>query len=292
MIFDLLAQKRKRARVANLVPIPHPIKGEASVFPPQRFPLEHAEIMQNCHINEEGNLAKTPGYSKVNEVSLNTGLTSGYEFVKIDSTKYIIVVGGNKLYLLNPATNEFGDAVTTNIRDIAHFSTFNDLCIVSDGNSTPRKTTDVTSFTILGGSPPYTTFKTHPHKGRIWFIEKANRMRATHSALNDPETMEGFYDFQFQLKEGDELTDVFTYIDRIVFVFQNHMLVYSGQTPSGVNSDFNLIQTIDGMGMPDGKAEQGIGTDTAFLATTGVEIFTQVAVTGDLNTDNLSLLIV
>ncbi len=286
-------QRAPRGKRAGLLRLPQLNGGEASIYPPQQWPIKFSALMQNCWINERNNIAKIPGYSKVNAVPVGSYLDAGHEFVKTNGDKHILVSGDGSIYRLNQATNEFGNANKTGLDPgICQYTTFSDRCIVSNGSNSPLKTLDGITFDLLGGNPPTTTFKTHAHKGRIWFLERADKMLASHSALNDPDTQEGFIDFRYVLKKGDELVDSFTYIDLHVFLFKNHVAIYSGSTPSDAlntnNIDYQLIQLIEGVQVIGTGTAQGLGNDTPFLTKDGVKTFKQIIATGSLNVNDLS----
>src|SRR4030067_574335 len=144
----------------------------------------------------------------------------------------------------------------------------------------------------LGGSPPATAFKAHVHKGRVWMIERLNKLLATYSALNNPEDYTtannaGYMDFKFLLPEGEELLDIITYIDLLVFFFKNYIAIYSGTNPTS-SGDFALVQLIKGAGIAATDMAQMSGTDCIFLSQSGVKTLKQVVTTGDLNIGDAS----
>lgn len=148
------------------------------------------------------------------------------------------------------------------------------------------------SYTVKVDSPPPTAFKSHTHKGRVWYIERANKLLATHSALDNPSDVmskndAGYLDFQFLLPEGDDLLDIWTFVDLIVFCFRQHMAIYSGSTPSGTNSDFQLVQLLD-TGVVGTDTGQALGSDIAFLYDSGVKSLRQVVTTGKMNINDVS----
>jgi hypothetical protein len=148
------------------------------------------------------------------------------------------------------------------------------------------------TVSALGGTPPGTAFKSHVHKNRVWMLARADKMIAYHSALNAAEdytgTGAGYLDFKYVLKQGDELVDIITYIDLLVFIFKNHIAIYSGMTPSGTSSDFQLVQLIEGVGAVNTGVTVPIGTDLAILTPQGVVTLRQTVSTGSLNMGSLS----
>lgn len=153
--------------------------------------------------------------------------------------------------------------------------------IAADADYTPQ---------TLAGSPPTTAFKALAHKGRIWMIERTDRMIATHSALNKVEDYTtgsdaGYLDFRFVLKKGDELIDIASYVDLLVFFFKDHVLIYSGTNPTAAG-DFALVQKIEGTGVVGTDTIFPVGTDLAFLAPSGVKTLQQIVSTGALSIGN------
>src|SRR4030066_320437 len=159
------------------------------------------------------------------------------------------------------------------------------------GVDAPMKN-DMSAVANLGGSPPATAFKAHVHKGRVWMIERLNKLLATYSALNNPEDYTtannaGYMDFKFLLPEGEELLDIITYIDLLVFFFKNYIAIYSGTNPTS-SGDFALVQLIKGAGIAATDMAQMSGTDCIFLSQSGVKTLKQVVTTGDLNIGDAS----
>jgi hypothetical protein len=263
--------------------------GEAFIFPQTAMKHKYSLLMQNCYISDRGTIKKVPGYQKLNETSCGVNLTSGFEFKMPNGFTELLVAGGGKIFKFSGGSLvEIYTGLDTSAR--VNFSSIGNTCIITNGVNAPLKYNG-TSITTLGGSPPATSFKTHVHKGRVWFIERNNKMLVSHSALNNPESQEGYIDFQFVLKRGDELVDMFTYIDMHVFMFKNHIAIYSGQTPSGTNSDYRLVQLIEGSGALTTNVTLNVGTDLFFLSAGGVKSLTQVVTTGNLNVGNISTLI-
>ena len=265
--------------------------GEASVFPILNMKPQYSMVLQNCHVSERGTIAKIPGYVKVNTTSCGQVLTNGFEFRKIDGTTVILSAGGGKIF---KGTGVSLTEVHTGLDASAkvRFCAMNNTCIAVNGVDAPIVSTDGTTWTALSGSPPATAFKAHVHKGRVWMIERTDKMLATHSSLNNPAEYtggtSGHIDFKFILKVGDELLDIFTYVDLLVFMFRNHIAIYSGITPSGVNADFSIVQLIEGAGVVGTDTIQGLGTDNAFLYDSGIKSLRQVVSTGNLNLNDIS----
>ena len=278
------------ARQSKIIRLADFTGGEASIFPVSKMPAKYSERLQNCHLSEHGSVEKIPGYVKVNTTTAGVTLTSGHEFRKSDGTVLTLVAGGGSIFKV---VGDTLSAIKTGLDTSAKvsFATMNDLCIMVNGVDAPMKF-DGTTVSALGGTPPATAFKVHVHKGRVWFLEKTNRLLATHSALNDPEdyttaSNAGYLDFKFVLPHGDELLDVKTYIDLQIFYFRNHIAIYSGTNPTS-SGHYNLVQLIEGSGVVATDTAIGLGSDMAFIYDSGVKSLRQVVTTGSLNVDDLS----
>lgn len=265
------------------------------MFPVGAMPSKFSMKMQNCHVSERGGIVSMPGYAKVNTTPLSSiMLQSGAEFRKSDGSVQILCAGGGNIYKVDGNSLT---AIKTGLDASAKVSlsaTMNDIRIMCNGVNAMMKY-DGTTVSNLGGTPPATGYKAHVHKGRVWIIERANKLLATYSALNNPEDYTtannaGYFDFRFVIGEGDELLDVFTYIDLLVFVFRNNILIYSGTNPNA-SGDFALVQRISNTGAAATDVVQMLGTDCVFLSASGVKSLKQVVTTGSLNMSDVSELI-
>ncbi len=268
--------------------------GEASVFPISNMPGKYSMMLQNCHVSKRSGISKIPGYVKVNTLSCGVDLKSGYEFKRADGTSILLCAGGGNIFKV------VGDtlvAVKTGLDPdaVISFGTQNDTCIAGNGVNALLKSTDGTTWTNLLGSPPATGFLPHAHKGRVWTPERTNKLLATCSALNNIEDYvgagSGYIDFKFVLNQGDELLDIKSYIDLLVFLFRNNIAIYSGNTPSGASADFKLVQKIEGTGVVASRVAKEFGTDFVLLNDHGVKTLKRIVTSGDLNMGNLSALI-
>lgn len=265
--------------------------GEASKFPITAMPPKYSLLLQNFHVNERGSIAKIPGYERVNSISCGVALSSGFEFKRADGVSMILAAGEGRIFRLSAGNlTEIRSGLNTGAK--VYFAAMNNICIMCNGVDAPLRY-DGTTVSALGGTPPATSFKPHVHRGRVWMLERTNKMLATHSSLSNPEDYTsagnaGFIDFRHVLRKGDELLDIFTYVNMLVFLFRNHIAIYSGATPSGSNSDFRMEQLIEGAGVVATDTLQGLGTDCAFLYDSGVKSLRQVIATGSLNLHDLS----
>jgi|GEM_PF-3010412 len=264
--------------------------GEASIYPFNAMPSKYSMLMQNCCVGESGLVCKIPGYESIISETVSETLTTGVEYVKSNGTKTRVVAGGGKIYYDNDGVLAvIKTGLDTGAR--VFYSQINDLLIMTNGVNAPMKYDGATAST-LGGSPPATAFMSHVHKNRVWMLDRTDKMMAYHSALNAPEDYtgagSGYIDFKYVLKKGDELVDIITYIDLLVFIFKNHIAIYSGSTPSGTSSDFQLVQLIDGIGAVGTGVSVPLGTDIAIMTSQGVVNLKQAAITGSLNMSSLS----
>lgn len=262
--------------------------GESAISSPFMNP-KYSLNLQNMHLGRNASVRQIPGYLATNPAVPITGITlkNGHHFVKADGTNVKLIAGGGKIYKKNGYQ---WDQVHTGLDSSAEvrFLTAGDLCIATNGVDAPLKSADGTTWAALGGTPPATTFKAVQHKGRVWFIERTNKMLASHTGLNTPETAEGYIDFKYVLKTGDELLDIATYVDLLVFYFRNHIVIYSGQTPSGVSADFAMVQRINDLGIVDTDLVMDLGTDQVFLTRAGFRSLRQIVTTGNLNMQSIS----
>lgn len=262
--------------------------GEASIYPIFAMPAKYSMLMQNCHVSDRGGIEKIPGYETLNSTTCGVNLTNGFEFKKTTGTRVILCAGGGSIFKLNESTGALTSVKSSlNAAARVRFAAMNDLCIAVNGVDAPMKSTDGTTWTALGGSPPATAFKAHVHKGRVWFIERTNKLLATCTSLNNPEEStggtSGYIDFKFVLKTGDELLDINSYQDLLVFYFRNHIAIYSGNTPSGTDFDFKIEQLIPGIGVVETDTVADYVSDSAFLYVSGVKSLKQSVVSGKLN---------
>lgn len=262
--------------------------GETAIHSPFMNP-KYSLKLQNMHLGRNASIRQIPGYSVTNPAVPIAGVVTknGHHFVKADGTSVILAAGGGKIFKQNGAQwTEVKTGLDANAK--IRFCTAGNLCIATNGVDAPLKSSDGTTWGALGGTPPATAFKCVQHKGRLWFIERTNKMLASHTGLNTPEVAEGYIDFQYVLKTGDELLDIATYVDLLVFYFRNHIVIYSGQTPSGAGADFAMVQRINDLGVVDTDLVMDLGTDQVFLTRAGFRTLRQIVTTGNLNMQSIS----
>lgn len=266
--------------------------GENYLYPALSMPPKFSTKMQNCHISPRGGIAKIPGFVKVNAVPVAEALTSGFEYLKSTGTSKKLVSGGGKIYTIA------NDGTTAEIKSgldplaINWFSQFADLTIIMNGVNAPMKY-DGVNVAALGGQKPGTILKkSHAHKGRLWAVDATDKMTAFHSALNNPDDWTtadnaGYIDFRYVLPQGDELLDIKSFVDLIVFIFRNHIVIYSGSDPTA-NGDFLLTQIVQGNGVVASGCAHSMGMDLFFLQAEGLRSLRQAVTVGNLNINNIS----
>ncbi len=265
--------------------------GENQLFPSVAMPSKFSTRMQNCHISDRGGIAKIPGYEKVNTDAVPETISTGFEFIKRDGITQIICAGGGKIFkVVGSALTSIKTGLNTSVK--VWFTQMGDYCIMTNGIDTPMKY-DGTTVSALGGLPTGSMFKKcHSHKGRVWAVDQLDKMTAFHSALNSPEDYTtavnaGYIDFRFVLPRGDELVDICSFVDLIVFYFKQHIAIYSGTDPT-TGGDFRIVQLIEGAGAMSQGVSTAIGTDLFCLNVTGVQSLRQVVSTGNLSVGGMS----
>jgi len=266
--------------------------GENYLYPALAMPPKFSARMQNCHISPRGGIAKIPGFVKVNAVPVAEALTNGFEYRKSTGLVKKLVSGEGKIYTI--ADDGTTAEVESGLDPLATcwFAQFADLTIIMNGVDAPMKY-DGATVTALGGQKEGTILKKpHAHKGRLWAVDSADKMSAFHSALNNPDDWTsadnaGYLDFRYVLPQGDELMDIKSFVDLIVFIFKNHIVIYSGSDPTA-NGDFLLTQIVHGNGVVASGCAQSLGMDLFFLQQEGLRSLRQAVTVGNLNINNIS----
>lgn len=279
-------------RGSQLATIDNFSAGENYLYPSVTMPPRFSAQMQNCHVSPRGGIAKIPGFEKVNAVAVPETLRSGFEFRKSDGTIMKLVAGGGKIYTAadDGTMTEVENGLDTEA--VINFAQFNDLTLIMNGVDDPMKYNGVT-VSALGGQKVGTVLKKpHVHKGRAWAVDATDKMIAYHSALNAAEDWTtadnaGYIDFRYVLPQGDELLDIKSFVDLIVFIFRNHIAVYAGSDPTS-GGDFILTQLLEGNGAVAQGCSYGLGMDLFFLQKEGLRSLRQAVTVGNLNINNVS----
>lgn len=249
--------------------------GEISILAPGKMDTKFSLLMQNLYVGKDSKLKKLKGYKPLHDNKVVTSLSSGIEYIyKGRKIKY--VGGRGRIFRLadNQLIEVYKSFNPDNSKNKIHFAQMGNKLVACNGE-------DIVCYlendTFVGKEKwdlvdNFTPMKPFVFKNRVWYINAQNKMEAMHSALQDATKIEGYIDFSGVLPQVDELIDIKGYLDFICFIFKNHILVYSGNTPSGDYSDFALFQVIS---MPSIlSAETNINVhNTLFLATeTGIKM--------------------
>lgn len=267
--------------------------GEATIYPFTNMPPKMNQKLVNCHVSGTGGIAKNPGYVRLNleDVSPAGQFKTGFEFKKSDGTSQVLGAAAGKVFKLDGVVLS---QIKTGLDASAKlwFAQAGDVCVMGNGVDTPIKYNG-TTVSNLGGLPSGTKFKKpHVHKGRVWWVDSISKMTAFHSGLNKVEDYTtandaGYIDFRYILPEGDELIDILTFIDLLIFVFRNHLAIYAGSDPTS-SGDFMLVQIVNKIGAIGPGATAAIGTDLYVLHTSGLRSLRQVMNVGSLTLGELS----
>jgi hypothetical protein len=97
----------------------------------------------------------------------------------------------------------------------------------------------------------------------------------------------GYFDFRYVVPEGDELIEISSVLNYLVFFFKNHIVIYSGTDPTA-EGDFAIYQNMSGVGVVAAGVVVKVGSDIMFLTSRGVKGLQQVINAGALNVNNVS----
>jgi hypothetical protein len=268
--------------------------GETSIFAPGTMDLSQSRLLQNLYVSRSGgkpSLSLVPGYKALNGSPVYSPLNNGF-YYKNGEIENIFVSGQGKIF------RQTGDVLsevysgwnTTSTARKIYFAQMmgkmvcangEDICVYYDGDSFHGKT----AFKLLNNFVPDKPFV---HKGRMWYINAKNKMEAVHSALQDPLTMEGYLDFSTVLPQSDELIDIKGYMDFICFIFKNHIIIYSGTTPSGQDADFALYQIINLPGIISPDTDLNVANSLFIATTSGIKALQIVYPSSKVTVNNFS----
>jgi len=132
--------------------------------------------------------------------------------------------------------------------------------------------------------------KSYTYKGRLWLIGD-DKQTIYYSVLNVPTDFvsdgSGYIDLRYVVAEGDELVDIASVMNYLIFFMKNHIVVYSGTDPTA-EGDFVIYQNIPDMGLLAANTIITVGSDVYFLTNKGIKSLKQVLTAGALNIDNVS----
>lgn len=130
----------------------------------------------------------------------------------------------------------------------------------------------------------------HPYKNRLWAIG-SDKLTVYYSDLLKPTDFTGsgagYLDFRYVIPKGDELVDIGSMMNFLVFFLKNHIIIYAGADPTA-EGDFVIFQNIAGLGLLAPNTIVSVGSDIFFLTNKGIKGLKQVIATGSLNVDNIS----
>lgn len=264
-----------RPKEANIIPITNFVGGEGD-FPLAKFPPTFSSKLINVFPNASGAIEFCPGFLRVNAVAVAPALYTGHVFIKSDGTKIKLVAGDGYIFKdVAGVLTQIKSGLNANAK--VKFITANNVCIMLNGVDVPMAY-DGTTVSNLAGAPA-TAFTGCFHKGRVWLLERTNKMLASYSALYDHTDYTtahnaGYYDFTKILSTGDELVEVVPYMGMLVFYFKNHIAIYSGNTPTDYG-DFQLVQIIEGAGALPGTVAD-ISVDHLFMSQIGCRSLREV----------------
>ena len=132
--------------------------------------------------------------------------------------------------------------------------------------------------------------KSYTYKGRLWLIGD-DKQTIYYSVLNVPTDFvsdgSGYIDLRYVVPVGDELVDIASVMNYLIFFMKNHIVVYAGTDPTA-EGDFVIYQNIPDMGLLAPNTIITVGSDVYFLTNKGVKSLKQVLTAGALNIDNVS----
>lgn len=132
--------------------------------------------------------------------------------------------------------------------------------------------------------------KSYTYKNRTWILS-SDKMMAYHSVLSLPTDFSGdgsgYLDFRYVIPQGDELVDISSFLNYLIFFFKNHIVVYSGTDPTA-EGDFVIYQIITDIGLLAPYTVIPVGSDIFFLTTKGVKGMSQLITAGALNVASVS----
>jgi hypothetical protein len=258
--------------------------GETSIFAPGKMEPKYSLLLQNLYIGKDNKIRKMLGYKPIHENRIQTGVNSGIKYV-YGSIQRTFVGGQGRIYERVPLLG--GGYELSKVYESASASTStakiefaqmgNKLVAVNGDDVTCTLVGDTweeeDEWTLLQNTKPMKPFV---YKNRMWYINAENKQEALHSALQDATTIEGYIDFSGVLPQADELIDIKGYLDFICFIFKNHVLVYSGNVPSGQDADFALYQVVPLSGILSSQTNLNVNNGLFLLTKTGIKTLAMV----------------
>jgi hypothetical protein len=248
--------------------------GEISIAAPGKMETKYSLLLQNLYVGYDSKIRKVPGYRPLHLNQIVTGLSSGISYVYAGK-KALFAGGRGAIYQL------FGDEMVEVYRSPKGNYSTEPISFAQMGNKLVAVNGDDVVCFNDGGTwhgiqdwsllDNFTPMRPFVFKNRMWYINSKNKMEAMHSALQDATTIEGYIDFSGVLPQADELIDIKGYLDFICFIFKNHILVYSGNIPSGENADFYLYQVITLSGILGPCTNLNVNNNLFIATQTGIK---------------------
>lgn len=251
--------------------------GETSIFAPGKMESKYSLLLQNLYIGQDNKIRKVKGYKPIHTNRIATGVNSGIRYIYGSSVDRTFVGGRGRIYELNGTTDELDEVYVSPSADsstakIEFAQMGNKLVAVNGDDIICTLVADTwegaSAWTLLEN---FTPMKPFVYKNRMWYINSENKMEAMHSALQDATTIEGYIDFSGVLPQADELIDIKGYLDFICFIFKNHILVYTGNVPSGEDADFALYQVVPLSGILSANTNLNVNNNLFLLTKTGIK---------------------
>lgn len=256
--------------------------GETSIFAPGKMETKYSLLLQNLYIGQDNKIRKMKGYKPINNNRIGTGVNSGIKYIYGPSVKRTFVGGKGRIYELNQLSNELelsyeSPSASASTQKIRFGQMGNKLVAVNGDDVICTLEADTwegsDAWTLLENFTPMNPFV---YKNRMWYINSQNKMEAMHSALQDATTIEGYIDFSGVLPQADELIDIKGYLDFICFIFKNHILVYTGNVPSGEDADFALYQVVPLSGILSADTNLNVNNGLFLLTKTGIKTLAMI----------------
>lgn len=247
--------------------------GEISITAPGKMDTKYSLLLQNLYI-KDNKIRKIWGYKPIHTNKIATAISSGIEFA-YGPNKQVYVGGKGTIYRLvgDNLLELYQSPNFQNSTKKIHFVQMTDKVVAVNGDDVVcyiqnNNVFDKKHWTLLDNFLPSKPFI---FKNRVWYINSLNKMEAMHSALQDPIKIEGYIDFSSVLPQSDELIDIKGYLDFICFIFKNHIVVYSGNVPTGQDADFALYQIINLPGILSSETNLNVENSLYLATKTGIK---------------------
>ena len=254
--------------------------GEISTVAPGKMDTKYSLLLQNLYVGKDNKLRKILGFKPVHSNQIGTGVNSGIRYVYGGTTDRTFVGGQGVIYELTD--NGLGEKTLTEVYSVDNpgastqkidFAQMGEKLVAVNGDDVICSLESgtwqgVTAWDLL---PDFKPMKPFVYKNRMWYINSQNKMEAMCSELQNATAIEGYIDFSGVLPQADELIDIKGYLDFICFIFKNHILVYTGNVPTGEDADFALYQVVTLSGIISGWTNLNVNNNLFLLTKTGIK---------------------